>query len=246
MPLLTIETAGGSSIDNVIVNNISYPILEGGYSTASFSIYNTTLSVLDEIVIKNGATTIFEGRVIRCTHELTVTEQRRRDYEAICKSYYDYSQNLHTVINHDDTEEDFIGNGVEFEEWKVREDFNKHVTWPPHGNDPIIFDDQSSAVALPANVITKTNVIENDLPSHCRVNLRVWKEKRFPTVANFEDVDETAERIKNESLNLNFGKSYKIMSPDDASIEFTDKPLYNAEVGGTKIHGERRLEGRWL
>lgn len=227
-----------SGQDNVVIKKISYPIMKSGPTTCEFTTYNEDIALGTYIVVKESLTTRFQGYVTRKSRERTKEKSGKvRDYTAVCKSYYEYSQQNVNISEYGDTEEDFSGNGVEYQSWLYRENATQHVTWPPTGDDPVVFDDQSDTVALPGDVISIGEVEENNLPSHIKIEVKKYREKRFPVVADFDYTKiPTQEMLKKNPKYALYGRQYKIMDPDDPTQEYTTRPLFNAAVGGSKFY----------
>ena len=249
--ILTLQAGSPlSAIDNATIESIDYPILSGGASTCKFITWNNDLAKGEFVsVFESGSILRFEGYIKTKSRKKTVKEKGvKREYTAVCKSWKDFNGLDITVTDWNCTGEDFSGNGREFEEWKVREDFNKHVTWPPVGDNPVVFDDsESSNGFIASNIIEVTETEENELPSHVKVTLRQYEEIRFPVTADFPNIPTTKELRKNVAAFANHGKIFKIMDPNDKTKEFTETALSNAQIGGSKfaiIAGKRENDFR--
>ena len=238
--LLELRDSGGSQIDDVTIKAIKYPIMAGGPSTAEFTVFGDELDIGDYIEVREegGVITRFQGYIRRKSRQRDKEHGGTvRDYTAICKSYYEYARQNVGIYGYGDEEDDFSGNNVEYQDWLYRENCNYHVTWPPTGDAPVIFDDQSEPVALPENIISIGEVEENNLPSHIKIEVKKYIEKRFPVVADWDTElgTPTAEMLKKNPKYANYGRQFKLMDPDDATEEYTDRPCFNAAIGGSKF-----------
>lgn len=239
MPILHVFV--DSNQKDAMVRTITYPILAGGPSKCTFSIpeelvINTFPDPPPFIEVKEPDSTIrFEGYISSKGRRQTVNKQGWYEYEAVCRSYYEYAQEPIDIENFDNADQDFSGNGVEFEEWKVREQPNKHVTWPPEGIDPVVFDDQEAAVELPENRIEIGETEENSLPSHVKVIVKRYREKRFPCLAVWTETPVTADMLNNTPRFANYGKLFRVMNPSNPALPFSGRPLFNANVGSSKF-----------
>lgn len=218
-----------------LVTRIHKPIMSGGASTCSF-ISPEEIALGEYIQAVDGSTVRFQGYVKRKSRNRNKDKQGMYDYEAICKAFYEYSQEDVTVTGVGDQEDEFSGNGVEYQTWLLREEPNKHVIWPPTGSGPIIYDDTDSAVALPANIVSINEVEENNLPSHVKLEVRKYREKRFPVIADFDTaIKPTMQQIKKDPAFAKYGRVFKIMNPTNPTQEYTEKILQNPSVGGCKF-----------
>lgn len=224
------------SKNNFSLSTINIPVLDGGPSTCVFSTYNVELQINDLVEIKVDSTTRFEGYIRRETKSRRVGEQLKREYEAVCKSYKEHSQ-IFIDVTDQETLEEFQGNGVEYQEWLLRNKTTNHVIWLPTGDDPEIFDDQVNGQSLPSNIIEITEVKQNELPSHVVVNLRKWKEKRFPCLADF--VFDPAMNPKKIEDNPNYGRIFKVMQTEDPTLDFSESKVQSANFGGSKFYIEK-------
>lgn len=218
-----------------IVKKITKPIMAGGASTCSFeSIDDLALGTF--VTAKEESTTRFEGYVISKKRSRDKNKAIMRSYEAICRAFYEYSQQDITVTGVGDKDDEFSGNGVEYQNWLIRENPNKHVIWPPTGAEFEIYDDTSEPVAMPENIVSIGEIEENKLPSHVKIEVRKYREKRFPVVPDFDfSIKPTMEQIKKDPSFAKYGRVFKIMQIEDKTKEYTEKILENPSVGGCKF-----------
>lgn len=217
------------------IQSISYPIIRGGPSVMAFTstdilAFGTYVTAVESEVDR------FQGHVTKRSHKITVNESKVYEYVAVCKSYFIASAEDVNIINYLDTEENFSGNGVEYQDWLLREEPQKHVTWPPTGDIPIIFDEvEETEIACPANRISIGETEENTLPSHVKIEVKKYREKRFPVLPDFKtDVQPTKALLETPDF-ADYGRKFKVMQPEDPTEEFLAAPLENAKVGGSKF-----------
>jgi len=222
--------------ENSTIQSIKYPILSGAPSECSFVARNEIDLNTFIRVLENPLNILFEGYVTKKARARSKDKTGIYEYTAICKSFYEYSQVDKTVSDYGEKEDYFSGNDAEYQKWLLRENFTSHVTWPPVGDDPIVFDDQDASDPCPENKISVEDIEENTLPSHVKIEVKKYREKRFPCISDFDySIIPTAEMIKTNPKFSSYGRQFKIMTPATPTIPYTEKFLTNASVGGSKV-----------
>jgi len=217
------------------VTRITKPIMAGGPSLCSFhSIDDIALGTY--VTAVENSTVRFQGYIKRKSRSRNKDRQGMYEYEAVCRAYYLAAQEDETVTGVGDQEDEFSGNGAEYQTWLLREEPNQHVIWPPTGTEPEIYDDTSSPSSMPDNIVSVGEVEENSLPSHVKLEVRKYREKRFPVLADFDySIKPTMQQIKKDPAFAKYGRVFKIMQPEDPTKEYTEKILQNPSVGGCKF-----------